>query len=172
MKVTENYVFFWGGDDIYSNFHPCTFLYNGKKFTSSEQAFMFAKAVFFHDKDIAEQILMDSKPSVQKQLGRQVKGFDPDVWASVSEQVMYDVLYAKFTQNSILLEKLLSTEGKVLVEASPFDKIWGVGLGEDDPLILDEKNWKGDNKLGKCLTTLRDNLLGVHDDDMTDSNWH
>jgi ribA/ribD-fused uncharacterized protein len=84
---------------------------------------------------------------------------DSDFFGKRHKQEMYDAQYAKFTQNEDLLNELLSTYPKTLVEASPYDKIWGVGLEQDDPLILDEVNWKGQNLLGKVITQLRNDLI-------------
>lgn len=170
MRVTDTLVLFWGDDDIFSNFHPATFVYKGKSFPSSEHAFMWHKAVFFNDKVIANEILLADTSLKAKRLGREVANFDASLWDSVSEVVMYDVNYEKYTQNTMLLEGLLVTRGKLLVEASPFDKIWGIGLGEDHPNVLDPSKWLGENKLGNVLTRLRDTLLG-YDEDGVDTNW-
>ena len=114
---------------------------------------MWLKAKHFDDKEI-EEALQDNyiSPRTAKALGRKVKNFDDNVWKTKREAAMLTAITAKFNQNECFKEEILKLKGKILVEASPFDKIWGVGLKEDDPLILDEKNWKGENLLGKCLT--------------------
>lgn len=160
MRVTDKYVFFWGGE--LSNFHPCSieFTYGGReiKCISSEQFFMFWKAVTFNDHETAELILKAENPKEAKKLGRKVKDFNDDTWNLKKEDVMRVALYKKFMQNKELKDFLLNPEfdNKTFVEASPYDKIWGVGMGEDDPLIDDERNWKGQNLLGKWLTWVRE----------------
>jgi hypothetical protein len=90
-----------------------------------------------------------------KKAGRKVRDFIDAVWLKHRNKILQDGLYAKFTQNKALFEKLKSTGNKVLVEASPYDKIYGVGLGENDPKILDENNWRGENLLGNTLMNVR-----------------
>jgi ribA/ribD-fused uncharacterized protein len=120
---------------------------------------MYHKAKLFGDTVIASEILKTTDPGEQKALGRKVKDFDPIIWEKNAKQIVYDGCKLKFTQNHKLLNVLLQTKGTLLVEASPYDKVWGIGLGEDDPLIHDPKNWKGTNWLGEVLTKLRDDLL-------------
>ena len=156
MKVTDTHVYFWGSE--FSNWYECKFKHKNLTFFNSEQAFMWEKAVYFHDMEIAKKMVETSNPSVAKKLGRQVKGFDAAKWLKVSYDIMVVVNMAKFSQNLILKDVLLETEDRILVEASPFDVIWGVGLREDDDDILDEHNWKGQNLLGKALMEVRHNL--------------
>ena len=115
--------------------------------------------MFFNDSKTAEKILSAKNPREQKLLGRIVIGFDEDAWEKVREQIVYNVLKEKFTQNKVLKQELLKYENYQFVEASPYDKIWGIGLSEDNDLILDESKWKGQNLLGNCLTKLKDDLL-------------
>jgi ribA/ribD-fused uncharacterized protein len=160
MRVTDKYVFFWGGE--LSNFHPCSieFVYNKQtiKCISSEQFLMYWKAITFNDHETADLILKAETPKEAKKLGRKVKDFNDDTWNLKKEDVMRAALYKKFTQNKELRDFLLNPEfdGKTFVEASPYDKIWGVGLEETDPLIDDEKNWKGQNLLGKWMNWVRE----------------
>lgn len=153
MKVTDSHVYFWGG--IFSNFYKCEIEYANKLFHSSEQLFMYLKAVHFKDLEIADQILFNGlEPKEAKRLGRQVKNFDNSEWEKVRKKVMLEALTYKFYCNPELEEVLLKYRNKTFVEASPFDKIWGVGLKEDDSRILNESNWEGLNLLGKCLNKL------------------
>ena len=71
---------------------------------------------------------------------------------------MYDANLYKYLQNEYLKKLLFQTENKILVEASPYDKIWGVGLGPTDKKIIDKNKWKGLNKLGKILMKVRENI--------------
>ena len=153
MRETDTHIFFWGEE--FSNWYDCRFLYKGNKFYNSEQAFMWEKARFFEDGEIAGRILETPNPSVAKRLGRQVKNFDSNKWMNPGYQFMIDVNISKYTQDEELKEKLLSTGNKILVEASPYDAIWGIGLGEGNDEILDENNWKGLNLLGKALMEVR-----------------
>lgn len=149
------YTFFWGGP--FSNWYPAEFEYKGYTFSNSEQAFMWEKAMVFNDQETANEILEQSDPRLAKQLGRLVKNFDNDVWIKNRENIMYDVCYAKFSQNPHLKEEILKHNN--FVEASPEDTIWGIGLHESNPLIKDPKNWKGLNLLGVALQKVRNSLL-------------
>ena len=157
-RITDKYVFFWGSE--FSNWYECKFRYKNLTFFNSEQAFMWEKAVFFGDMDIAELIMKTPSPNQNKKLGRIVKNFNADVWLSAGYEIMVAVNLAKFSQNLILKDVLLSTEDKIIVEASPYDTIWGIGLYHEDDRVLDEKNWKGMNLLGKALMEVRKKLGG------------
>lgn len=155
----EAYIFFWNGP--FSNWHISTFDHdtNSKwgitKFTSSEQAMMFYKALWFNDEDSLIKILSTHSPREQKALGRKVNGFDQEIWESKIELTFSNVLVDKFSSDPILTEILLDSESKTIVEASPYDTVWGIGLGVDSYDILDESKWKGKNLLGKCLMNAR-----------------
>lgn len=164
MRITDDYVFFWGEE--FSNFFPCKITYQfGDKelnFTSSEQMFMWLKAKTFNDTEIADAIVLAETPHMAKKLGRKVKGFSDEIWAEKRKLAMKVALRHKFSienpelQNFILHERF---DGKTFVEASPFDKIWGIGLAENDELADDKANWKGLNLLGECLNEIRNELL-------------
>lgn len=107
-----------------------------------------------------------SNPRIQKKIGRKVANFVPEKWAEMRTwgegeerpycwQIVWKANYAKFTQNKGLKKELLDTEGRLLVEASPYDVIWGIGLGEDDPMVDDPANWQGTNWLGEVITDVR-----------------
>ena len=157
MKITDTHIYFWGS--IYSNWEPCKINYNSLLFESSEHLFMYLKAQYFNDIETANLILKTSSPSEAKALGRKIKNFDEDKWIHERENAMYIACYEKFYQNKDLKEKLLLTKDKTLVEGSPYDFIYGVGLKWDDKLILDEKNWKGLNLLGITLMKVREDLI-------------
>lgn len=159
MRETDTHIFFWGGE--FSNWYECQFVYKGHYFDNSEQAFMWEKAKFFNDEEIASKILKTSCPSTAKKLGRKVKNFDSEIWLSPAYQFMVGVNVEKYSQNEDLKHKLLLTGDKMLVEASPYDTIWGIGLGENDDTILNENNWNGLNLLGKALMDVR-NILRNH----------
>lgn len=156
LRLTDTHVYFWGS--VFSNFHKCSFKLLGQQFSSSEQAFMWCKAKAFKDEEIAAEILKYSDPKKVKALGRKVKNYDDAKWDMVRYELMVKVNEAKFSQNKDLLDILKETGNRKLVEASPLDKIWGVGLHYDDDAILDESNWVGKNLLGKALMDVRDLL--------------
>lgn len=163
MLVTNKYVLFWDDFDIYSNFYPSEFDMEGHHFYWSEQAFMWQKAIAFGDSEIAEKILT-MKPDINtalecKNLGRKVSGFDSLRWDEISFAAMKKALHEKFTQDSFLHDQLIETGNLILVEASPYDKIWGIGLSENDPDAQDETKWKGSNLLGKVLMEVREELM-------------
>ena len=159
MKVTDKHVCFW--NEWPSNWHPAEFdiEVNGVKchFYNTEQYFMFMKAIVFGDDDIAKQILEDGNPKKVKALGRKVQNYDEQVWNDKRYQIMLKANVAKFSQNEDLKQLLLSPEyeGHGFVEASPYDKVWGVRMFESNPDIDDETKWKGLNLLGKVLDETR-----------------
>ena len=179
-RVTDTHVFFY--KKWLSNFGRCLFKWNcifegdyifnetnddyhinhGEQFWCTEQAFMWAKAIFFGDYDTAKKILDEKEhPSICKNLGREVKNYDDDRWEKVRYRVMMGVNYAKYNQNKDLLRKLYALgEGKrTFVEASPIDCIWGVGMELTDDRIVDPKNWRGRNLLGQAITEALDKIL-------------
>lgn len=122
MKIVDNFIFFWGG--WLSNFHPCRIVFGSKVFKSSEQLFMY----HFGDIETAERILLAETPKEAKTLGREVRNFDEKSWNEVKIQKMYLALEGKFSQNKDLMDKLKdpALNGKFFVEASPFDRVWGM----------------------------------------------
>lgn len=165
--MPEEFELFYTKTSPFSQFYPVRFVkqyansdgsVRNVTFISAEQAMMFGKAILFADHHYAQEILKAKTPSAAKKFGRLVRGFDPKVWDENKVKIVYDNNYAKFTQNPHLLNILLATGDKTLVEASPVDRIWGVGLASTNPLILNRANWRGQNLLGQILTQLRDNL--------------
>ena len=99
-------------------------------------------------------------PMTMKKLGRRVRNFNEQTWLKESQKIVKCGNVAKFSQNSKLNEQLLATYPKVLVEASPYDRIWGIGRSTDDPNIHDVKKWRGLNQLGNILTQIRHSYVG------------
>jgi ribA/ribD-fused uncharacterized protein len=161
MRITDTHIYFFRNKDIYSNFYYSKFYINDINFTCAEQALMYKKAILFKDFDTARLILANKIPYEIKQLGRKVKNFKNDIWLEHRDNILYEVLYNKFSQDKYLYDQLLSTHEQILVEASPYDKIYGVGLSEDDDKILDENNWKGENLLGNTLMKVRNLLKNI-----------
>lgn len=153
MKKANGMVLFWGG--VYSNWYKRTFEFEGVKFNCAEQYMMYIKALLFNDEETAAAIMKTSDPSRQKAWGRKVKGFDPEVWGRVAVPLMVPALVEKFLQSKECLEEILSSDDDIIVEASPKDFIWGIGLSEDDPRALDKSQWLGTNWLGEALMQAR-----------------
>jgi ribA/ribD-fused uncharacterized protein len=153
----ERFTFFWSGH--FSQWDKSPFSLEGVLYNTAEQYMMHAKALLFGDGEIAARILQAREPRDQKALGRRVRGFDEASWSAQARDIVYRGNRAKFTTHRDLLAILLATEGTTIVEASPLDTIWGIGLAADDPDAQDRAKWRGTNWLGEVLTQLRDDLL-------------
>lgn len=152
---------------IFSNFYESPFIADfwGEPiiFNCVEQCFMYAKACTFGDIAIRDEIVdLDRHPADYKLLGKQVRNYDDAVWSRVRTDIMYKALYCKFTQNPALRAILLQTQDAVLVETSPHDTIWGIGVGKTrrpgQKAVdwTDIRNWEGENLLGFTLMEVRD----------------
>ncbi|MFD2352846.1 NADAR family protein [Nonomuraea ferruginea] len=119
---------------------------------------MAHKALLFGDEVAAEKILAAAHPGEAKKLGRAVGGFDEETWAAHRYEIVVRGNLAKFGQHAELKEFLLTTGGRVLVEASPLDRVWGIGLAADDPAAASPATWRGLNLLGFALMDVRDAL--------------
>lgn len=154
MSVVK-YTFFWDGP--FSQWHlGHPFEIDGMTFNCAEQWMMYNKAMLFGDTEIAKKIMATESPREQKKLGRQVKGYDDTKWQAVARDVVVTGNIAKFHQHPDLLEILMMTGDTLLVEASPFDKIWGIGLDAETAAKTPEAEWPGTNWLGIALTEVRD----------------
>lgn len=158
MRVTDQYVFFWGNADIYSNWHPARFRMDNHTFANSEQAMMYEKAQLMGDTETAAKILKTPNPKAVKALGREVRFWNENLWETNRVRIMVKVCLAKFKSNSELTRQLLETGKRVIVEASPYDKIWGIGMRENDEGVENPKNWQGLNLLGVALMEVREIL--------------
>jgi len=118
---------------------------------------MHGKAMLFGDEEMARLILETDSPREMKKLGRLVRGYKETFWKKHRKDIVYRNSVAKFGQNEGMREALLATAG-TLVEASPQDSIWGIGLHEDDARRTDPSRWKGLNLLGKIITRVRDEM--------------
>lgn len=152
------YTFFFTEASPFSQWYRCSFTQGELTFMCAEQYMMHGKAVLFGDAAMGAQIMTATHPKKHKELGRKVKNFDDVVWKREREGIVLAGSRAKFTQNAELLELLLATKGTTLVEASPYDRIWGIGLAASNPKAQDPATWRGQNLLGKILTGLRDEL--------------
>ncbi len=141
-----------------SNWYPAAFTMDGVTFSTMEQYMMYRKAVCFGDVKVAEQILATEDVAKIKALGRLVSGYDESLWNGVRQIVVYEGLWAKFSQNPDLREQLKETGSAVLAECAVKDRIWGIGLSMHDPDRLDRAKWQGQNLLGYTLMMVRDRL--------------
>lgn len=148
-----NFHLFWNGP--FSNWYSASITVDGVEYSCTEQHMMAEKAKLFEDHETLKKIMRAKHPAEQKKLGRQVKGFDVDKWSVVAKELVYKGNLAKFTQHEDLKQYLLGTGDKIIVEASPYDTVWGIGLGEDDERCLDPKQWKGTNWLGEVIMRVR-----------------
>lgn len=156
ITSTDRFVLFWGSWP--SQFFKASFEINGVTYVCCEQFMMAEKARVFRDGEAEQAILAAKSPREHKALGRKVRGFDPNVWNSVCRGVVYTGNLAKYEQNAELRELLLRTGDRTIVEASPEDRIWGIGLAQDDPRSQDPQQWQGTNWLGIALMQVRDEI--------------
>ncbi len=161
------YLHFWGhtqkGKHIdkscLSQWFPASFVINKEVYVSAEQYMMVEKAYLFDDLDSVAKIFSTRSPYEAKQLGRQVKNFDAKRWDDYGMKVVIKGNIAKFRQNPKLKTFLLNTNDQVLVEASPRDRVWGIGMGANNPNACKPENWRGRNLLGFALMQVRKALL-------------
>ena len=160
----ERFHLCWGGP--FSQWTEAPMEIDGVLYNTCEQYMMAEKAKLFNDQDAYKAIMSTNHPSAQKKIGRRVKGFDKAKWEEIQENgkpycwnVVYKGNYAKFTQNPGMKLALMETGNKTIVEASPYDTIWGIGLGEDDPKAHDKGHWRGTNWLGEVVTRVRQDLI-------------
>ncbi|WP_194206937.1 NADAR family protein [Superficieibacter sp. 1612_C1] len=162
------YLWFWGhqpsasGEITASCFSQwwqgSPFTCDGVVYATAEHWMMAGKARLFGDEATLGKILHAATPGEAKKLGRQVTGFDEALWQSACFDLVCEGNYHKFAQHPALKTFLLNTRSRVLVEASPVDKIWGIGLAKDHPDAGTPSRWKGQNLLGFALMAVRDRL--------------
>lgn len=164
--TSSDFVFFWGHTDrgekltkaCLSQWFPCSFVVDEQYYNCAEQYMMAEKARIFGDEEIRQQILAEYNQMAMKKLGRKVRNYDDIMWKEKRFDVVVKGNIAKFSQNEKLLNYLLSTGDKILVEASPKDTVWGIGLDESAPEAIQPRKWKGENLLGFALMEVRDIL--------------
>ena len=166
---SDKFLLFWGHQksanlsaSCLSQWYGSSFWQDDVYYVCAEQYMMAKKAECFGDKEALEQILSAKDPAQMKALGRQVCGFDAKVWDEVKFGVVLNASYLKFSQNATLRDFLLQTGSKILVEASPVDKIWGIGLGASDENAQNPMKWRGQNLLGFALMRARDEIAKVY----------
>ena len=162
---TLDFLFFWGhrsGKQLtascFSQWYPAPFALGAHKYPTAEHYMMAEKARLFEDAQKLSEILAAPDPDRAKALGRKVAGFDPVRWQAAAYDIVVAGNLAKFSQNPPLRDFLLNTGSKVLVEASPVDAIWGIGVHRDDPRAEHPEQWPGQNLLGFALMEVRARL--------------
>lgn len=160
-------LYFWGhrpatddkvGKSCFSQWYEASFKLDGVRYASAEHYMMAAKARLFDDSRLLERILAARSPGEAKALGREVAGFDEARWNAERVGIVIEGNLGKFGQNASLKKYLLGTADRVLVEASPVDAIWGIGLAASDPLAAEPATWQGLNLLGFALMEVRRRL--------------
>nr|WP_243869289.1 NADAR family protein [Streptomyces liangshanensis] len=164
---TVKYLRFWGhtpradgalGAGCLSQWWPSPFTVDGVEYATAEHWMMAAKARLFEDPEAERQAVAAASPALAKKAGRLVRGFDQGVWERERFGVVVAGSVHKFGQDPALREFLLNTGARVLVEASPRDRIWGIGLSAQDERAEDPARWRGLNLLGFALMEARERL--------------
>ncbi|MCF5725284.1 NADAR family protein [Pseudomonas syringae] len=159
-----SFTFFWGHQrsktvvtaSCFSQWFEAEFIVEGQHYPTAEHFMMAEKAALFDDQDIRAQVFEAPTANAAKALGRKVRGFDDQVWLQHRYDIVVRANQAKFSQNPPLNEYLLHTGSRVIVEASPVDSIWGIGLAQDHADAKNPNRWKGLNLLGFALMQVRD----------------
>lgn len=161
----ERFTFFFRKESVFSNWHIRTIVIDGVAYNCGEQWMMAEKARLFGDtianrgEESAEYLIMKATaPGVQKAIGRAVRNFHEPTWKENDVRIVKRVLVAKAEQHPDIHEALMATAGTTLVEASQYDRIWGIGLSASDPRARDRRTWLGENKLGFAWTDVREEL--------------
>ncbi len=141
---------------VFSNWYLSKYVHNRYTYSCVEQEMMHQKALIFGDVTTADKILAASHPGEMKKLGRQVKNYNDKVWAEKRYQIVYEAVYAKFTQDEKVASILLGTKNGRIVEAASYDRIWGIGYSVNNALS-NKARW-GQNLLGKALMQVRGEL--------------
>jgi ribA/ribD-fused uncharacterized protein len=157
MEQNQEVIYFWRETEsdygCFSNWYPSPFTEDGKLFPTSEHYLMYHKALLMGDVIIAEAILNAVTPKRVKDLGRKVANWDENKWVKNRKKIMYNGILAKCNAHKSIKNCLLATQNKVIAEASPYDKIWGIGLTKFQ--ALGNKPWEGLNLLGEVLMKVR-----------------
>ena len=157
-------VYFWGHTPnpkkmtaaCFSQWYDCYFEVDGVQYHTAEQYMMASKARLFGDDEVLNEIMEAYSPQDYKKLGRKIHGFEQAPLNAGKYDIVVEGNKAKFGQNPQLMEFLLSTGDAILAEASPYDKIWGIGLDRETALKGSVGQWQGENLLGCALMDVRD----------------
>jgi ribA/ribD-fused uncharacterized protein len=162
------FVFFWKPQNAAINesclgqWQLSIFTVDIDEYSCAEQYMMAEKARLFKDKEVCSSIMESNDPKEMKALGKKVRNFDQTIWDKVKYSIVLNGNYYKFSQNEKIRNYLVSTENKILVEASPMDTIWGIGLGKENEKAYNPNTWRGKNLLGFALMEVRDEIRNVY----------
>ncbi|MER8068712.1 NADAR family protein [Streptomyces sp. NPDC094034] len=163
----EKYLLFWGhaaqrdgtlGAGCLSQWWPSPFTVDGVEYATAEHWMMAGKARLFGDEEAERAALEAAHPALAKKAGRLVRDFDETVWERERFGIVVEGSVHKFGRNAALRGFLMATGDRILVEASPMDRIWGIGLASDDERARDPERWRGLNLLGLALMEARERL--------------
>lgn len=163
------YLHFWGhrprpdgslGASCLSQWWPSPFVVDGRRYATAEHWMMAAKARLFQDAGAERAVLAAEHPAQAKKAGRLVRGFDEETWERERFRIVVEGGVHKFAADPALRAFLRNTGERVLVEASPVDRVWGIGLTADDEAARDPERWRGLNLLGFALMEARAELAG------------
>jgi ribA/ribD-fused uncharacterized protein len=166
--ASPKYLLFWGHTpkdpravdaSCLSQWFPRAFAIDGVPYATAEHYMMAEKARLFGDGEAVSAVLASKTPAEAKAVGRQVRGYDDAAWESARLAAVVRGNVAKFGQHDDIGAFLRSTGDCVLVEASPRDRIWGIGLGASNPDARNPARWRGRNLLGFALMAARDELF-------------
>lgn len=160
------FMFFWGHQitknkitkSCFSQWYESPFSQDGITYETAEHYMMAEKANLFNDGEAFTKIIEAKAPAKAKKLGREISSFDDQLWLKHRFDIVEKANFLKFSQNPELKEFLLNTKNRILVEASPVDPIWGIGIANDHPDVENPKRWKGLNLLGFALMQVRNQL--------------
>jgi len=162
------FLLFWGhrpskygeiGMSCLSQWYEISFIVDNVRYATAEHWMMAEKARICNDLEIMPHILEAPTAEIAKKLGRKIKNFDQNLWDKHKYESVKRGNLHKFSQNARLKKYLISTADKILVEASPYDQIWGIGLGKESPNAVKPECWNGQNLLGFALMVVRDELM-------------
>jgi len=165
--IQHEFLFFWGhtqknegltDKSCFSQWFSSPFTVDGVTYQTAEHWMMAKKAELFNDIEITKHILGSETPAIAKDFGRKVKKFDDKKWSKACFEIVVEGNIHKFSQRDELRIFLLNTGDKIIVEASPGDTVWGIGLSQEDPKAISPSTWRGENLLGFALMEVRDCL--------------
>ena len=167
IAAESKFLFFWGhqpnkdgsiSKTCFSQWWLSSFKVDGITYKTAEHWMMAKKAALFNDNEILEKIILAKSPDEAKKLGREVKNYEDQLWLANRYEIVKEGNYQKFSQNADLKKFLINTNDRILVEASPVDPIWGIGMAGDHKDVMNPAKWKGLNLLGFALMEVRDEL--------------
>ncbi|MGG1661164.1 NADAR family protein [Brevibacillus sp. NRS-1366] len=167
QQTRLKYLFFWGNTQkkpnvidksCFSQWYPAPFVDENTTYHTAEHYMMAKKAELFDDPVIRDEILRMRHPKQAKALGRKVRSFDESEWNEHKTMIVRRANLLKFSQHPDLQRFLLSSKDRILVEASPYDRVWGIGLAQDHPHAEQPERWRGENLLGFALMAVREEL--------------